>query len=79
MNGRIIRTCSKGLSGVGFIKNGKKPTEAEWQGKFLTLAPGDVSGGENPRIDGAVRMGPRRLAARQRFPRHGSPITGWIF
>jgi hypothetical protein len=37
-----------------------------------------VSGGENPRIDGAVGLAPRRLAARQRFPGCGLAITGWI-
>ena len=72
----FVRRWAIRLEVTGWVRNRSDGSvEALLNGSTGAL----VSGGENPRIDGAVRMGPRRLAARQRFPRHGSPITGWIF
>ena len=35
MKGRIVWTCSKGLTGIGFRKSdGKKPSEKEWKERF---------------------------------------------
>jgi hypothetical protein len=40
-NGRIVWTCSKGLSGIGFRKpDGKKPSEREWRENFANLDVG---------------------------------------
>jgi hypothetical protein len=42
-NGRIVWTCSKGLTGIGYKKaDGKKPSEREWRDKLANLAPGSV-------------------------------------
>ncbi len=39
--GRIVWTCSKGLSGVGWRKpDGKKPSAKEWEGVYANLAAG---------------------------------------
>jgi hypothetical protein len=41
MKGRIVWTCSKGLTGLGYRKSdGKKPTEKEWKEGFSTLEAG---------------------------------------
>ena len=43
MNGRIVWTCSKGLSGIGYKKkDGKKPTAKEWLETYANLADGSV-------------------------------------
>jgi hypothetical protein len=40
--GRIVWTCSKGLSGVGFRKpDGRKPSEREWREHFAGLGAGN--------------------------------------
>ena len=43
MNGRIVWTCSKGLTGIGYRKkDGKKPTAKEWVETYANLADGSV-------------------------------------
>ena len=40
-NGRIVWTCSKGLTGLGFRKSdGKKPSAKEWKGTFADIGAG---------------------------------------
>jgi hypothetical protein len=40
-NGRIVWTCSKGLTGVGYRKpDSKKPSEREWRERFANLEAG---------------------------------------
>jgi len=41
MKGRIVWTCSKGLTGIGFRNpDGKKPSEKEWKESFADLDAG---------------------------------------
>jgi hypothetical protein len=41
--GRIVWTCAKGLSGIGFRKSdGRKPSGSEWKDNFANLAAGNV-------------------------------------
>ncbi|WP_038378469.1 hypothetical protein [Bradyrhizobium elkanii] len=60
-SGRIVWTCSKGLTGVGFRKeDGKKPTAKEWEDRYA-----DLAGGRELNCD--VEMdylpgGPRRIS-----------------
>ena len=43
MNGRIVWTCSKGLTGIGYRKkDGKKPNGREWIESYANLAEGTV-------------------------------------
>jgi methylase of polypeptide subunit release factors len=43
MKGRIVWTCSKGLTGIGFKKlDGKKPSEKEWKESFADLDAGKM-------------------------------------
>ncbi|CAO4191872.1 Eco57I restriction-modification methylase domain-containing protein [Methylorubrum extorquens] len=65
-SGRIVWSCSKGLSGVGFLdERGRSPSFKEWLAKYASMAKGELVCEVDIRYDS---VGPRRSLRRFNAP-----------